>query len=291
MAERAAGLAGRVVGRRGMIGAIRGPWPVSAWFGARDLRAPAREIVPGLVAACASRCGRRAADGSRDWGRREMSGSSGPGGSSDARKELLRRVRAALADRPAVTAIPRAYRRVTEPGADVTALFAERVSEYRATVHRATAGDLAGAVAGILAARGVRRLVVPQGIPDTWLAGSDVDRLGDDPPLASGALDQADGVITGCAVAIADTGTIVLDGGPGQGRRALSLLPDYHLCVVETERIVGTVPEALALLRPTRPLTWISGPSATSDIELNRIEGVHGPRTLDVVIIEHPAQG
>ena len=220
-----------------------------------------------------------------------MSDAAAPRGSNEARDELLRRVRAGLADRPAVAAIPRAYRRVIDPGTDVTALFAERVSEYRATVRRATAGDLAGAVAGILAARGVRRLVVPQGIPDAWLAGSDVERLGDDPPLASSALDQADGVITGCAVAIAGTGTIVLDGGPGQGRRALSLLPDFHLCVVEADRIVGTVPEALALLRPTRPLTWISGPSATSDIELNRIEGVHGPRTLDVVIIEPPAQG
>ena len=220
-----------------------------------------------------------------------MSDAAAPRGSREARDELLRRVRAGLADRPAVAAIPRTYRRLTEPGTDVTALFAERVSEYRATVHRTTAGDLAGAVAGILAARGVRRLVVPRGIPDAWLAGTDVERLGDDPPLASSTLDQADGVITGCAVAIAGTGTIVLDGGPGQGRRALSLLPDYHLCVVEADRIVGTVPEAMALLRPTRPLTWISGPSATSDIELNRIEGVHGPRTLDVVIIEHQAQG
>ena len=220
-----------------------------------------------------------------------MSDSSAPRGSGEARDELLRRVRAGLADRPAVAAIPRTYRRVTEPGTDVTALFAERVSEYRATVHRATADDLAGAIAGILAGRDVRRLVVPGGMPNAWLAASDVERLGDDPPLASSALDQADGVITGCAVAIAGTGTIVLDGGPGQGRRALSLLPDYHLCVVEADRIVGTVPEALALLRPARPLTWISGPSATSDIELNRIEGVHGPRTLDVVIIERPAQG
>ena len=220
-----------------------------------------------------------------------MSGPSGPRGSDDAREELLRRVRTALADRPAGAAIPRAYRRAAEPGTDVTALFAGRASDYRATVHRTTPEALAGVVDGILAARGARRLVVPRGIPDSWLSGSDVERLGDDPPLSSSALDRADGVITGCAVAIAETGTIVLDGGPGQGRRALSLLPDYHLCVVEAGRIVGTVPEALAQLRPTRPLTWISGPSATSDIELNRIEGVHGPRTLDVVIVERPLQG
>ena len=110
--------------------------------------------------------------------------------------------------------------------------------------------------------------------------------VADDPPLAFGDLDMLDGVITGCAVAIAETGTIVLDGGAGQGRRALSLLPDLHVCVVLASQVVGTVPEALARLDPSRPQTWISGPSATSDIELQRVEGVHGPRVLDVVIVE-----
>ena len=164
-------------------------------------------------------------------------------------------------------------------------LFVERVSDYRATVHRATEETLSAIIAGLLAARTVHRLAVPGGIPSAWLDGSDVVRVGDDPPLSWADLDAIDGVITDCAVAIAETGTIILDGSAGQGRRALSLLPDLHVCVVAVDRIVGSVPEALSRLEPTRPLTWISGPSATSDIELQRIEGVHGPRRLDVIVV------
>lgn len=129
-------------------------------------------------------------------------------------------------------------------------------------------------------------LVVPPGLPPDRLRMAEVRQLVDQPPLSWRALDSASGVITGCAVAIADTGTIILDAGPGQGRRALSLLPDYHLCVVRAAQIVGDVTEALVVLDHRRPLTWISGPSATSDIELERVEGVHGPRTLDVTIVE-----
>ena len=121
--------------------------------------------------------------------------------------------------------------------------------------------------------------------PDKWLEATTVVRVPDDSPLTWDELDAIDGVITGCAVAIAETGTIVLDADADQGRRALSLLPDLHVCVVSADRIVGSVPEALARLDPTRPLTWISGPSATSDIELQRVEGVHGPRRLDVIIV------
>jgi L-lactate dehydrogenase complex protein LldG len=205
---------------------------------------------------------------------------------NDARSAILGRIAAALADGPAPVAIPRDYRRTTPPEVDLVERFAERVADYRATVHRTSRATLAATVAQVLAERGIGRLVVPTGIPDDWLATSEVTRLGDDPPLSHRDLDAADGVLTGCAVAIAETGTIVLDAGPGQGRRALSLLPDRHLCIVEADRIVGDVPEALARLEPRRPLTWISGPSATSDIELERVEGVHGPRVLDVVIVE-----
>jgi L-lactate dehydrogenase complex protein LldG len=202
-----------------------------------------------------------------------------------ARDAVLGRIRAALADGPAPVAIPRDYARALPAGTDVVDLFAERVDDYRATVRRVTADRLAATVAAVLAGHGARRLVVPGGIPDTWLAEAVVEPVTDDPPLTWPELDRADGVITGCAVAIAETGTIVLDGGPGQGRRALSLLPDLHLCVVSADQIVGSVPEALDRVDPTRPLTWISGPSATSDIELQRVEGVHGPRRLDVIII------
>jgi L-lactate dehydrogenase complex protein LldG len=204
-----------------------------------------------------------------------------------AREVVLERIRAALADLPARRAVPRDYATRLPDGTDVVALFAERVADYRATVHEASAAGLPSVVATVLAGWGVRRLVVPSGTPDILLAsaGPGVARLSDDPPLSKADLDAADAVITDCAVAIAETGTIVLDGRPSQGRRALSLLPDRHLCIVETDRIVGTVPEALTRLDPARPQTWVSGPSATSDIELERVEGVHGPRTLDVVIV------
>jgi L-lactate dehydrogenase complex protein LldG len=135
--------------------------------------------------------------------------------------------------------------------------------------------------------------VVPAGVPASWLAAAAIERIGDDPPLSHEDLDGLDGVVTGCAVAIAETGTIILDGGPDQGRRVLSLLPDLHVCVVRTEQVVGSVPEAIGRLDPRRPQTWISGPSATSDIELQRVEGVHGPRRLAVVIVtaDEPATG
>jgi L-lactate dehydrogenase complex protein LldG len=203
-----------------------------------------------------------------------------------ARDAVLGRIREALADRPPAVAIPRDYERALAPATEIADLFAERVSDYRATVHRTAAGGLAATIASVLTARGATRLVVPGGIPDAWLADARIDRVVDDPPLAFGDLDKLDGVITGCAVAIAETGTIVLAGGSDQGRRALSLLPDLHVCVVMASQVVGTVPEALDRLDPSRPQTWISGQSATSDIELQRVEGVHGPRVLDVVLVE-----
>jgi L-lactate dehydrogenase complex protein LldG len=163
-------------------------------------------------------------------------------------------------------------------------LLAERLADYRASVRRATTDGLAAEVAAALAGRGARRVVLAPGLPVDL--PPNVEAVADD-GLSPHDLDEIDGVITGAAVAIAETGTIVLDGSPGQGRRAITLVPDYHLCVVRAEQVVELVPEAVARLAEgaSRPLTWISGPSATSDIELSRVEGVHGPRTLEVILV------
>jgi L-lactate dehydrogenase complex protein LldG len=204
-----------------------------------------------------------------------------------AREEVLRRIRTALADVPAddEVVVPRDYLRSLPSDVDVLHLFAERVADYRATVHRVTPADLAETVAKVLGEHGVRRLATPPDVPPEWLAEAAVEVVADDGTLTAPELDRLDGVITGSAVGIAETGTIVLDGGATQGRRALSLVPDFHLCLIRTDQVVGTVPEGIGRLEPTRPLTFISGPSATSDIELRRVEGVHGPRTLVVLVI------
>ena len=213
---------------------------------------------------------------------------------SDARRAILGRVRAALADVPAAETpddvpVARDYLRVDpSPVEERIARFVERVSEYRATVHRVEAQALPGKIASLCASRGVRRLVIPADIPAGWIPAG-LTLLRDD-LLTNERLNESDGVLTGCALGIAQTGTIILDRGPMQGRRALTLLPDYHLCVIREDQVVGIVPEAVAALKatagdPGRPQTWISGPSATSDIELNRVEGVHGPRTLEVLLV------
>ncbi|SDP76970.1 LutC/YkgG family protein [Lentzea jiangxiensis] len=190
---------------------------------------------------------------------------------ASAREEILQRIRDARV--PAAEPVVRGYRDTGPGGVE---LFAERVADYRAVVHVVT--DVPEALDRL---RG-KRIVVPPDVPAEWLVDG-VEWLHE--PLTIEELDRSDGVLTGCAVAIADTGTIVLDGGVAQGRRALTLLPDHHLCVVRADQIAASVPEALHRLEPTRPLTFISGPSATSDIELNRVEGVHGPRTLEVLVI------
>jgi L-lactate dehydrogenase complex protein LldG len=205
--------------------------------------------------------------------------------SESARAVVMGRIREALGDGPPRVEIPRDYERALPPGADILELFVERVSDYRATVHRTTAAGLPDTIATVLAARGAARIIVPAALQRGWLGKSGAEVTVDDPPLSYADLDALDGVVTGCAIAIAETGTIILDAGPDQGRRAISLLPDLHVCVVMAGQVVGTVPEALTRLDPTRPQTWISGPSATSDIELQRVEGVHGPRTLDVVLV------
>jgi len=202
-----------------------------------------------------------------------------------ARDDVLARIRSALGPGVAVPEVPRGYRgpRVDDGSVD---RFCERVAEYRASVTRIAAADLADTVARLCRERGASRIAVPPGGPEV-LPGVEV--VVDDPPLSPQALDQLDGVLTGCALAIAETGTIVLDGGPRSGRRALTLVPDWHVCVVEAESVVFGLPDAVALLAEAaaegRPITLVSGPSATSDIELDRVEGVHGPRTLDVVVV------
>lgn len=188
---------------------------------------------------------------------------------------ILGRVRAALRDDPAVPEVPRDYRR--EFGQADLELFVDRLVDYRAVVHRD--GDIAGAIGRIVK---TGTLVVPPGLTRSWLP-PEVEALVDD-GLVPDRIASADGVVTAAAVAVAETGTIVLDGSPDQGRRIISLLPDLHICVIRPEQVVTSVPEALARLDPRRPLTWISGPSATSDIELNRVEGVHGPRNLHVIL-------
>ncbi|MFF9241243.1 lactate utilization protein C [Streptomyces sp. NPDC014801] len=209
------------------------------------------------------------------------------------RERILGRVRRALADvtpdeRPYEEVLARDY--LPEHGErtveQTVELLAENLADYRAVVHRTSAADLASTVAGILAAHGSRTVLVPQGLPPEWLSAAEATPVGDRAESTPHELDQVDSVVTGCAVAIAETGTLVLDGSPDQGRRRITLIPDHHICVVRVpEQVVSSVPQALERLDPTRPLTWISGPSATSDIELDRVEGVHGPRTLEVVLV------
>jgi L-lactate dehydrogenase complex protein LldG len=202
---------------------------------------------------------------------------------SPARAEVLARIRAALGEDGAPAPVPRAYRGAGAPAeGDVVARFCERVAEYRATVVRVEAQALPETLERLCAGR---RMAVAPGLAPR---PAGVELVEDDPPLDPRALDALDGVLTGCALAIAETGTIVLDGAPRSGRRALTLVPDWHVCVVEAAAVVAGVPDAVAALaaagREGRPITLVSGPSATSDIELDRVEGVHGPRTLDVVV-------
>lgn len=201
--------------------------------------------------------------------------------SADARSAVLGRLRAALAGADAPPAPPRDYLTTsTHSPQQLAELFVDRVVDYGATVSRTTPAALAATLADAVA--GWRKVVVADGSPEDWVP----EAVRDHGQLSAAELDAVDGVVTGAAIAIAETGTIILDGSAESGRRALSLVPDRHVCVVRAEQVVGTVPEALARLDPTRPLTFVSGPSATSDIELERVQGVHGPRTLVVVLVE-----
>ncbi|MEO6715359.1 MAG: LUD domain-containing protein [Mycobacteriales bacterium] len=207
-----------------------------------------------------------------------------------ARDDVLARIRSALADgaHPAGP-IVRDYNTVGSraPGApELVDLFEERLLDYRAFVRRTDAAGVPAAIAVIVGDRVPGGVVVaPAGLEPAWIDG--LASVTDDGTLTTDRLDQMAAVLTGCSIAIAETGTIVLDGSADQGRRAISLVPDLHICVVRADQIVENVPDALRLIEPTRPLTFISGGSATSDIELQRVEGVHGPRTLEVVIVLH----
>ncbi len=215
-----------------------------------------------------------------------------------AREDVLGRIRSALRDVPREETgesfpVPRDYRRHREhPEGDVVR-FGERVADYKATVEHVPSDAVAAAVAAALRRVDATRVGVPAGLPAEWTAewtatgDGDVtlvpDTVGE--PLSVPDLDALDAVVTGSTVGIAETGTIVLESGALCGRRALTLVPDVHVCVVRAEDVVDDVPAAVARLRPDRPLTWVSGPSATSDIELDRVEGVHGPRTLHVIVV------
>jgi L-lactate dehydrogenase complex protein LldG len=204
---------------------------------------------------------------------------------STAREEILRRVGAA-AGSVGPAPVPRHYRREgkLDPEARVE-LFCERAADFRARVHRVEAGELEVLLAACCEEHGARRLAVAPGV--TWRPRG-VEIEPDRPPIPAARLDGLDGVLTGCSLAIAETGTVVLDGSDLCGRRVLTLVPDLHLCVVAAADVVETVPEAVAALAPAAaagaPLTFVSGPSATSDIELRRVDGVHGPRRLELLV-------
>ncbi len=201
----------------------------------------------------------------------------------NAREEILGRVRTALAGSTDPGPATRDYRRVTET-ADVAPLLCRRLADYKAEVHRLSATEILAATSRICAAHHVARLGVPAELRNDWRPDS--VEVVEDHGLSPRELDGLDGVLTACTLAIAETGTLVLAAGPEEGRRALTLVPDLHICVVRTSQIVDGVPAAFAALGrlATRPLTFVSGPSATSDIELSRVEGVHGPRTLVVLV-------
>jgi L-lactate dehydrogenase complex protein LldG len=211
-----------------------------------------------------------------------------------ARDEILARIRAALADvpdteRPADVEVARDYRHGGELAAgERVERFAERVRDYQADVRRVTADELPAAVDAVCAELGLGTVAVPPQLPQQWRPTA-IEVVPDD-GLTAEQLDAIDGAVTGCATAIAETGTIVLDGQARSGRRLLTLVPDHHLCLVGEDQIVELVPEAIALLAPAVterqvPVTLVSGPSASSDIELSRVEGVHGPRHLVVLIV------
>ncbi|POH73830.1 LutC/YkgG family protein [Arthrobacter glacialis] len=208
-----------------------------------------------------------------------------------AREDIMNRIKSALRDAPETPVVPRAYRRSsTMSDAQRLEQLVDRLVDYKANVFLTPAADVPAKLAELLA--GTSSIVVPHGLPQEWLsalkddAGAPAVHV-DSPErrLTVAELDAVDAVVTGAATAVSETGTIMLDGSDDQGRRIISLVPDRHICLLHAADIVEVLPEAIARLEASRPQTWISGPSATSDIELERVEGVHGPRTLDVMIL------
>lgn len=208
-----------------------------------------------------------------------------------AREDIMNRIKSALRDAPATPVVPREYRRSSSMTAEQRLeQLVDRLVDYKANVFLTPSDDAPARLAELL--EGVSSIVVPHGLPKSWLAAvkNDAGTLAvhvDSPErrLTTAELDATDAVVTASAVAVSETGTIMLDGGDDQGRRIISLVPDRHICFLTMDQIVEVLPQAVARLEATRPQTWISGPSATSDIELERVEGVHGPRTLDVIIL------
>jgi L-lactate dehydrogenase complex protein LldG len=202
---------------------------------------------------------------------------------TSSRERILQRIRRAN-PHPAAQPIPRNYDRAASlTAAETLALFEERLRDYDARVFTAHNADIARIAAEILTVSSRRRIAIPAGLPAEWRSES-IEWLPDD-HLSYETLNHVDGVMTAATVGVAVSGSIALQHGPVEGRRALTLLPDYHLCVIRADQVVETLPEAFARLDPTLPVTFLSGPSATADIEMTRIKGVHGPRFLDVLLI------
>lgn len=210
---------------------------------------------------------------------------------SNAKQEILARLRSALDDAPVVPQVPRGYRRASEkPAAQVREMLEDRLVDYKASVFHETSLTIAGRIATLLGEDA--SFVIPEGLEPSWLPEGDHrkiivesrdERVG--MTLSVRELNDVSAVVTSSTVSCAETGTIFLSGKPNEGRRAISLVPDHHICVVPHESVVELIPEALSRVEPTAPITMISGPSATSDIELERVEGVHGPRRLDVILL------